>query len=140
MSRNVRISSRMVSPRVTVSHMSIQAEKAQLFLSLHRPGQPLLLPNPWDAGSAKVLASLGFAALATTSSGFAATLGREDGGVTRDEALAHAAVIVAATDLPVSADLEDCFAAEPAGVARTVSLAVEAGLAGCSVEDYTRDD
>jgi 2-methylisocitrate lyase-like PEP mutase family enzyme len=106
-------------------------------LDLHRPGDPLLLPNPWDLGSARLLASLGFAALATTSSGFAASLGREDGSVTRDEALAHAAMIAAATGLPVSADLENAFADDPAGVARTVVLAIDAGLAGCSVEDFT---
>jgi 2-methylisocitrate lyase-like PEP mutase family enzyme len=121
-------------------YMTIQADKARAFLALHRPGDPLLLPNPWDAGSARVLADLGFAALATTSSGFAATVGRPDGGVTRDEALAHAGSIVAATDLPVSADLEDCFATDPAGVAETVTLAIGTGLAGCSIEDYTRDD
>lgn len=107
---------------------------------MHRSGSPLLLANAWDVGSARVLASLGYEALATTSGGFAASLGRLDGSVTRDEALRHAAAIVAATALPVSADLEDCFAADPAGVAETVSLAIEAGLAGCSVEDYTRDD
>jgi hypothetical protein len=82
------------------------AARADAFRALHRPGAPLLMPNPWDAGSARVLASLGFAALATTSSGFAATLGRPDGSVTLDEALAHAAVIAAATDVPVSADFE----------------------------------
>jgi 2-methylisocitrate lyase-like PEP mutase family enzyme len=120
--------------------MTTQTEKAELFLSLHRPGDPLLLPNPWDQGSAKLLASLGFQALATTSSGFAATLGRLDGSVSRDEALAHAAAIVAATGLPVSADLENCFADDPAGVARTVTLAAETGLAGCSVEDFSGDD
>lgn len=109
------------------------------FLELHRPGKPLLLPNPWDAGSAKLFASLGFEALATTSSGFALTLGRRDGSVTRDEALAHAAAIVAATDLPVSADLENCFADDPDGVARTAALAVETGLAGFSIEDHTGD-
>jgi 2-methylisocitrate lyase-like PEP mutase family enzyme len=96
------------------------------------------MPNPWDRGSARLLASLGFKALATTSSGFAATLGRLDGSVTRDEALAHGATIVAATDLPVSADLENCFADDPAGVATTVRLALGTGLAGCSVEDFTR--
>ncbi len=120
--------------------MTSQAEKAARFLDLHRPGNPLLLPNPWDQGSAKLLASLGFQALATTSSGFAATLGRLDGSVSPDEALAHAAAIVAATDLPVSADLENCFAGDPAGVARTVSLAAQTGLAGCSIEDFTGDD
>jgi 2-methylisocitrate lyase-like PEP mutase family enzyme len=113
------------------------AARAVSFLDLHRPGEPLLLPNPWDAGSARVLASLGFAALATTSSGFAATLGRPDGAVSRDEALAHAAVISAATDLPVSADLENGFADEPDGVAETVTLAAATGLAGCSIEDFS---
>jgi 2-methylisocitrate lyase-like PEP mutase family enzyme len=113
---------------------------AARFLALHSGPTPLLIPNPWDAGSARILASLGFEALATTSSGFAATLGRTDGSVTREEALAHAAAIVAATALPVSADLENCFAHEPAGVAETVRLAVETGLAGCSVEDFSGDD
>jgi 2-methylisocitrate lyase-like PEP mutase family enzyme len=121
--------------------MTTQADKARRFLSLHRPGEPLLLPNPWDLGSARLLASLGFEALATTSSGFAATLGRLDGSVSREEALVHAAVIVAATDLPVSADLENAFADDPAAVAETISLAIEVGLAGGSVEDFTgRED
>jgi 2-methylisocitrate lyase-like PEP mutase family enzyme len=120
--------------------VSDQAERARRFLELHRPGQPLLLPNPWDAGSAKLLASLGFEALATTSSGFAATLGRLDGWVTREEALAHAAAIVAATELPVSADLENGFAETAAGVAETAAGAVESGLAGFSIEDFTGDD
>ena len=114
------------------------ADPAARFLALHRPGQPLLLPNPWDIGSARVLASLGFEALATTSSGYAATLGRRDGSVTRDEAIAHAGAIAAATPLPVSADLENGFADDPEGVAETVAAAVAAGLAGCSVEDFTR--
>src|SRR5580698_6158793 len=120
--------------------MVTQADKARQFLSLHRQGEPLLLPNPWDLGSARLLASLGFQALATTSSGFAASLGRMDGSVSRDEALVHAAVIVAATDLPVSADLENGFADDLDGVARTVALAVQAGLAGCSVEDFSGND
>lgn len=115
-----------------------QADNAAQFLSLHDGPTPLLMPNPWDAGSAKLLAWLGFEALATTSSGFAATLGRLDGSVSREEALAHAASIVAATDRPVSADLENCFADEPDGVATTVRLAVDAGLAGCSVEDFSQ--
>jgi 2-methylisocitrate lyase-like PEP mutase family enzyme len=114
-----------------------QAEKAELFRALHEGPELLLLPNPWDVGSAKLLASLGFAALATTSGGFAATLGRLDGSVTRDEALTHGAEIAAATSLPVSADLENAFADEPAGVAETIRMAVQAGLAGCSVEDFT---
>jgi 2-methylisocitrate lyase-like PEP mutase family enzyme len=110
---------------------------AQRFLALHHERRPLLLPNVWDAGSAKLMRSLGFDALATTSSGHAATLGRLDGSVTRDEALAHAATIVAATDLPVSADLENGFADDPDGVAETVELALQTGLAGCSIEDFT---
>ena len=112
--------------------------KAEEFLALHHRDAPLLMPNPWDAGSAKLLASLGFEALATTSGGFAASLGRLDGSVTRDEALRHSATIVAATDLPVSADFENGFADEPAAVAENVELAAATGLAGCSVEDFTR--
>lgn len=119
--------------------MITHADQASRFLALHQPGTPLLLPNPWDQGSARVLASLGFQALATTSSGFAGTLGRADGQVTRDEALAHARDIVACTDLPVSADLENGFAAPPAEVAATVEGALAAGLAGCSIEDATGD-
>src|SRR5258705_3202540 len=117
--------------------MATQIQQAERFLALHSGPEPLLLPNPWDLGSAKLFASLGFAALATTSSGFAATLGRLDGKVTRDEAIAHAAAIVRATDLPVSADLENGFADSPADVAETMVLAAEAGPAGCSVEGLT---
>lgn len=124
----------------TFGAMTPQMDIAERFLELHRPGNPLLLPNPWDLGSAKLLASLGFQALATTSSGYAATLGRLDGSVSRDEALAHAAAIAAATELPVSADLENCYADDPGGVARTVTLAAGTGLAGCSVEDFTGHD
>ncbi|HWK18018.1 MAG TPA: isocitrate lyase/phosphoenolpyruvate mutase family protein [Solirubrobacteraceae bacterium] len=115
--------------------MDDRAGRAQRFLELHRSEAPLLLPNPWDVGSAVLLASLGFKALATTSSGFAATLGRLDGSVTRDEAISHAATIVASTALPVSADLENGFADDPEEVAETVRMAVEVGLAGCSIED-----
>jgi len=121
--------------------MTEHAEKASRFLALHRGERPLLLPNPWDRGSARLLASLGFQALATTSSGYAATLGRLDGSVTRGEAMGHAASIAQATDLPVSADLENAFGDQPAEVERTLRLALEAGLAGCSVEDFTgRED
>src|SRR4051812_25791666 len=111
--------------------MSTHAEKADRFRALHEGDDILLLPNPWDVGSARLLASLGFEALATTSGGFAATLGRLDYGVTREEALGHAAALVAATDLPVSADLENGFADDPAGVAETLRGALDAGLAGC---------
>src|ERR1700743_3356107 len=114
-------------------------DRSDEFRALHRPGQPLLLPNPWDVGSARVLASLGFAALATTSSGFAATLGRADGSVNRDEALAHSAAIGAATDRPVNADLENGFSADPSGVAETIGGAIVAGVAGASIEDSSGD-
>jgi 2-methylisocitrate lyase-like PEP mutase family enzyme len=115
------------------------AARATQFLELHAGPQPLLIPNPWDAGSARILASLGFRALATTSSGFAATLGRLDGSVPREQVLEHAATIVAATPLPVSADLENCFADNSDGVAETIRLALSTGLAGCSIEDFSGD-
>jgi 2-methylisocitrate lyase-like PEP mutase family enzyme len=117
-----------------------QAELARRLLALHHGDAPLLLANAWDRGSAVLLASLGFDALATTSSGFAATLARRDGGVTREQTLEHCATICAASELPVSADLENGFADDTAGVAQTIELAIEAGLAGCSVEDYSTDD
>ncbi|MGH3885754.1 MAG: isocitrate lyase/PEP mutase family protein [Pseudonocardiaceae bacterium] len=119
--------------------MTLPAGKTKTFRALHVPGRPLLMPNPWDAGSAKLLASLGFQALATTSSGHAATLGRLDGSINRDEALAHASSIVAAVDVPVSADLENGFADDPDAVSATVTDAVGVGLAGCSIEDFTGD-
>ena len=116
-----------------------QDEKARRFRALHdRPGA-FVIPNPWDAGSARMLAALGFEALATTSAGFAFSLGRRDGAVTRDEALDHARSIVAAADLPVSADLENCFGDAPATVAETIRLAAATGLVGASVEDATGD-
>jgi 2-methylisocitrate lyase-like PEP mutase family enzyme len=113
------------------------SERADRFLELHLAERPLLLANAWDAGSALLLESLGFQALATTSSGFAATLGRLDGSVTREEAIAHSATLAAAVGVPVSADLENGFADDPDGVAQTVRLAIDAGLAGCSIEDHT---
>lgn len=106
------------------------------FRALHRPGDPFILANAWDAGSARLLAALGAEAIGTTSAGFAFTRGLPDGArITRDEALAHAQDLVAATPLPVSADLENGYAHDPEGVAGTVRLACEAGLAGLSVED-----
>lgn len=120
--------------------MPTQEDKATRFRQLHQGPAALLIPNPWDMGSAKILVAMGFEALATTSGGFAATLGRVDGSVARDEAVAHAAAIVAAVDVPVSADFENCFAHEPAGVAATVEFGIEAGLAGCSVEDWSGSD
>ncbi len=119
--------------------MTTLSGKAGRFLALHERGRPLLQPNAFDIGSARILASMGFAAIATTSSGFAATLGRLDGGVARDEALAHGAQLAAAVAVPVAIDSEDCFAADPAGVAETVALACSTGIAGCSIEDFTRD-
>jgi 2-methylisocitrate lyase-like PEP mutase family enzyme len=117
--------------------MATQAEKAERFLALHQRSTPLLMPNPWDVGSARLLTELGFEALATTSGGFAATLGRVDGSVTRDEAVTHATHVAAAVDVPVSADFENGFADAPDGVAETVALGVAGGLAGCSVEDWS---
>jgi 2-methylisocitrate lyase-like PEP mutase family enzyme len=107
------------------------------FRDLHVPGQPFLMPNPWDEGSAKALATLGFAALATTSSGFAATAGLVDGAVGAEAALEHAAAVALCVDIPVSADLEDGWGDDPEIVASTVTEAIEGGLAGCSIEDYS---
>ena len=115
------------------------AERAERFRALHVPGTPLLMPNAWDIGSAALFAALGFEAIATTSGGFAATKGRADGRMTRDEVLAHSAELAGAVDIPVSADLENCFADDPDGVAATITAAVATGLAGGSVEDFTRD-
>ena len=111
-------------------------EKVEAFRALHRPGEPLVMPNPWDLGSALMLAALGARALATTSAGHAFTLGRPDmGHVSRAEALEHAAAIAAAVDVPVNGDLENGYGREPEAVAETVRLAAEAGLAGCGIED-----
>ena len=119
--------------------MSTASDRSARFLDLHHQDQPLLIPNPWDIGSARLLASLGFEALATTSNGFAATLGRLDGTVTREEAVSHGAALAAAVEVPVSADLEDGFGPTPDDVATTVSAAAATELAGCSIEDYTGD-
>jgi len=116
--------------------------RAERFLALHTPHAPLLMPNAWDVGSAVLFAALGFEALATTSGGFAATRGRLDGAMGRDEVLDHVEELAGATDVPLSADLENCFAHDPGGVAATVAEAVRRGVAGCSVEDFSgnRDD
>jgi len=113
------------------------AEKAARFRALHQGPRAFLIGNAWDAGSARVLAALGYPALATSSGASAGTLGRRDGRVSRDECLAQARAICAAVDLPVSADLEKCFGDEPRVCAETIRLAWEAGLAGGSVEDAT---
>src|SRR3954470_12374487 len=109
--------------------------KVETFHALHA-GEPFVIPNPWDAGSAKVLAKLGFKALASTSSGFAFTLGRRDGDVTLAEVLAHTAELDRATELPVSIDLEHGYGPEPEDAARAVTEAAAAGAAGGSIEDY----
>ncbi|HJQ60806.1 MAG TPA: isocitrate lyase/phosphoenolpyruvate mutase family protein [Vineibacter sp.] len=114
-----------------------QSDKANRFRALHQGPAPFVMPNPWDAGSARMLAGLGFAALATSSGAFAGTLGRRDGKVTRDEALAHARAVAGAVDIPVSADLENGFGHPPAFAAETVRLAAGTGLVGCSIEDAT---
>jgi 2-methylisocitrate lyase-like PEP mutase family enzyme len=116
-----------------------QNDKAIRFCALHQGPGAFVMPNPWDAGSACLLAGLGFQALATSSGASAGILGRRDGTVTREEALAQARVIVAATNLPVSADLEKGFGDAPAVVAETIRLAAEVGLVGGSIEDATGD-
>jgi 2-methylisocitrate lyase-like PEP mutase family enzyme len=116
-----------------------QNDKATRFKALHQGPGAFVMPNPWDAGSARVLAGLGFQALATSSGASAGVLGRRDGEITREEALALARSIVTATDLPVSADLEKGFGDAPAVVAETIRLAAEVGLVGCSIEDATGD-
>jgi 2-methylisocitrate lyase-like PEP mutase family enzyme len=119
--------------------MLTQRDKAETFKALHEREGAFVIPNPWDAGSARLLAGLGFEALATTSSGFANSLGRLDGQVSRDEVLEHCRRLSAATELPVSADLENCFADDPAEAASTISLVAQAGLVGGSIEDYSGD-
>jgi 2-methylisocitrate lyase-like PEP mutase family enzyme len=120
------------SPRPSV------ADKRRAFARLHESGC-FALPNPWDVGSALYLQSLGFKAIATTSSGFAWTQGRPDNGVTREAVLGHLATMVAATDIPVNADFESGFGATAAAVAESVRLAVATGVAGLSIEDSTGD-
>ncbi len=119
-----------------IRHVRVsQEQKAGAFRALHQ-GEPFVIPNPWDAGSARVLESLGFKALATTSSGFAFTLGRPDGGAVLDDVAAHVEALTAATDLPVSADLEDGYGAEPEAAARAITRVAEAGAVGGSIEDW----
>ncbi len=114
-----------------------QSDKANRFRELHEGPGAFVIPNPWDAGSARILAGLGFEALATSSGAFAGTLGRRDGKVRREEALAHARAVAAAVDIPVSADFENGFGHAAAFAAETVRLAAETGLVGCSIEDAT---
>ena len=124
-------------PSQQPSQQENQKQRAQRFVALHQGPRAFVIANPWDGGSARMLQQLGFQALATSSGASAGTLGRRDGNVTRDESMAHIAIIVAATDLPVSADLEKCFGDDPDTVAQTVRLAAQVGLVGCSVEDAT---
>jgi 2-methylisocitrate lyase-like PEP mutase family enzyme len=119
--------------------MATQHEKGTRFVTLHQAPGVFVIANAWDGGSARILTGLGFRALATSSDACAATLGRIDGKVTRDEALAHARNIVAATDSPVSADLEKGFGDSPQAVSETIRLAADVGLVGCSIEDATGD-
>lgn len=119
--------------------MITQTEKAKAFKALHERAGAFVIPNPWDSGSARLLSGLGFEALATTSGGFAQTLGRIDGEATLDETIEHCRLLCASTDLPVSADLENCFADEPEKAAATILLAAQAGVVGCSIEDYTKN-
>ncbi|HTK88766.1 MAG TPA: isocitrate lyase/phosphoenolpyruvate mutase family protein [Verrucomicrobiae bacterium] len=116
-----------------------QKDKAVRFQALHEAPGYFVIPNPWDGASARILGGLGFLALATSSGAQAGTLGRRDGKVTRDEALAHARAIVSATDLPVAADLEKGFGDAPAAAAETIRLAADVGLVGGSIEDATGD-
>jgi 2-methylisocitrate lyase-like PEP mutase family enzyme len=116
-----------------------QGQKATAFRALHE-GEAFVIPNPWDAGSAKVLAGLGFEALASTSSGFALTLGRQDGNVTLDEVVDHTRVLDQATSLPLSVDLENGYGPRPEDAALAITRAAEAGAVGGSIEDYDRDD
>ena len=120
--------------------MATQAQRAESFKALHARSGAFIIPNPWDPGSARLLAALGFEALATTSAGFAFSLGRVDGEVKRDEMIEHCRILCAATDLPVSADLENCFADDPEQAAKTIRLGAEAGLVGGSIEDYSGDE
>jgi len=115
--------------------MPDQSEKAKTFRALHERDKAFIIPNPWDIGTARLLAKLGFEALATTSAGYAFSVGQRDNTIGRERMLAHARDIVSATDLPVSADLENGFADDPEAVAETVRLAAATGLAGCSIED-----
>lgn len=114
-------------------------ERRTRFFELHATDEVFVMPNPWDVGSARLLAAAGFSALATTSAGFAWSQGRDDYGVTRDELVAHVSAIVAATDVPLNVDSERCFADDPDGVAETVGLLHDAGAAGCSIEDWNGD-
>ena len=119
--------------------MTNQIEKGKTFRALHKQDEAFIIPNPWDIGTAKLLGQMGFQALATTSAGYAFSVGKKDSAVDREQMLRHISEITAATDLPVSADLGNCFGDMPETVAETIHLAAETGIAGCSVEDMGSD-
>lgn len=116
-----------------------QKQRAERLVALHRRSGAFVIPNPWDAGSARILSGLGFEALATTSSGAACAAGRLDGQVSREDMIEHCRMLASVTDLPVSADLENCYAHEPREAARTLTLAAQAGVVGGSIEDWRPD-
>src|SRR5215470_5071571 len=122
--------------------MPTQEEKGGAFRALHERDGAFIIPNPWDIGTARLLANLGFEALATTSAGYAFSVGRRDNTIGRDKMMAHVADIASSTDLPVSADLENGYGDDPETVAETIRLACAAGLVGCSIEDSSnrKDD
>src|SRR5580700_10101453 len=117
--------------------MLTRAEKGLAFRALHERDKAFIVPNPWDVGTARLLAHLGFEALATTSAGYAFSVGRRDNTIDREEMMAHVSAIAAATDLPVSADLENGYGDTPEIVAQTIRLAADAGLVGGSIEDVS---
>ena len=141
--KGVPLSERMIAGLELPARPDVptQQQKGEAFKALHEAEGTFIIPNPWDAGTAQVLAGLGFKALATTSSGLAFALGKPDGAlaVSREAALDNALAIVEATDLPVSADLENCYADSPEEAAKTIPLAAAAGLVGCSIEDWSGD-
>ena len=118
--------------------MPTQAELCKQFQALHQADEAFIIPNPWDAGTARMMQGMGAKALATTSGGFALTLAKSDGEPTLEEKLAHCRALVNATDIPINADFEDGFADDPSGVAANVGKVIETGVAGCSVEDFSR--
>jgi len=115
-----------------------QKQKCEQLAALHQRGRPFVIPNPWDAGSARLLQGMGFEALATTSAGLAYTLAKSDGDITLEEKLAHCRALATVTSIPISADFEDGFADDPASVAENVLSIARTGIAGCSVEDFSR--
>src|SRR5579859_5760354 len=129
-----------MTPAASPTQPETQLERGQLFRELHQRSQAFIIPNPWDIGTARLLAHMGFEALATTSMGYAFSLGQRDNTLSREQTLANAAAIASATDLPVSADLENGFGDSPEIVAETITLAAATGIVGGSIEDATGED